>query len=684
MSKIALISGSGETSKALRKQLGDFIPEDFEIINYIGDDGIFLIEACDLEIYSSKAMYEEVLAQGLVKATTPKIIGKRTINYDQLDLVVSIPDRTPVLLVNDLELTVEETRLAMVEIGLDHIDMGLYYPGADLDLSQYKVAITPGEVQYVPIHIDQIIDIGPRIFDFTTIAKILSHLNLLEVSSGSFSKMYLEKIIKIAKGLAQSRNEVVKLNSNLERVIDSFNEGLIMFDQQFKVVVFNDVLKQILKARGYKFVGNMLNRVIHNKKLLLFLMDEKMDQSQNIHLDGNEYVVTKFKMDQNDLICASFKSSKAHYQAKEARLEALRKGHVAKYDLTDLVGESSGMVQVRNVVRKLAKTDMTILIQGESGTGKELTASAIHKHSNRAEEPFLAVNFSALPDDLIESELFGYTEGAFTGAKKGGKTGLFEEANGGTIFLDEIGDISLKVQLRLLRVLEEKEIMPIGANEIRSIDVRIIAATNKDLSEMVAKNQFREDLYYRLKMGFIHLQPLRERREDIPVLCEHINQSIGTTAIQFEPELIKRLVAYHWPGNIRELKNSITYMLAVRKEDTLRVEDLPMDQFFNRSESAERVSSLIHTSEDIQHHGESLFLTEEEKHFLDMIFDFTRKDCAISRKTLAEASQSSRFVRTENQVRRILNHLKDKELLEIHKGRIGIQLTEKAYSQFSL
>ncbi len=682
MSKIALISGSGETSKALRKQLCDFIPEYFEIMSYIGDDGITMIEDCDLEVYSSKAMYEEVLALGLVKPSIPKIIGKRTINYDQLDLVVSIPDKTPVLLVNDLELTAEETLSAMVEIGLDHIEIGLYYPGAELDVMAYDVAITPGEVQYVPIHINQIIDIGPRIFDFTTIAKILSHLNILEESSGSFSKMYLEKIIKIAKGLAQSRNEVVKLNANLERVIDSFNEGLIIFDQQFKVVVFNDVLKQILKSKGYKYIGNMLNRVIHNKKLLLYLMDDKLDLPQSFHLDGNEYVVTKFKMDQNDLICASFKSSKEHYQANEGRLEALRKGHVAKYDLTDLVGDSPGIIQVRNVIKKLAKTDMTILIQGESGTGKELTASAIHKHSNRAEEPFLAVNFSALPDDLIESELFGYTEGAFTGAKKGGKTGLFEEANGGTIFLDEIGDISLKVQLRLLRVLEEREIMPLGTNEIRSIDVRIIAATNKDLSEMVAKKLFREDLYYRLKMGFIHLQPLRERREDISVLCDHINQSIGTTAIQFEPELINRLVAYHWPGNVRELKNSITYMLAVRKDDILRVDDLPMDQFFNKSEMPVSNTDKVIIPEENIAFSESLFLTEEEKHFLSMIFEFIRKDTAISRKSLAEASQSSRFVRTENQVRRILNNLKDKELLEIHKGRIGITLTEKAYDHF--
>lgn len=694
MKKIALFSGSHETAKSLYRQLRDFIPENFNIKSYVVDDGIKYVEMCDLEIFSSSALFDEIMEMGILNENSPKIIGKRTINYDKLDLVVSIPDKTRVLLVNDLESTARETLQAMEEIGLNHIQMELYYPDAKINPGEYKIAITPGEIQYVPIQIENIIDIGSRIFDFTTIAKILTQLNLLETSSGSFSKMYLEKIINIAKGLAKSRNQVVQLNDHLERVIDSFNEGLLMFDAQYKIVVFNDVLKQILKIRKYMFVGNSLNRVIQNKKLLMFLMNSEISDQLDINLDGNDYVVNKFRLDKNELICVSFKSLKDHNLSKEAKTESIRKGYLAKYDLDDIVGTSAGVMHVKEVIRKLAKTDMTILIQGESGTGKELTASAIHNHSSRKDEPFLAVNFSALPDDLIESELFGYSEGAFTGAKKGGKTGLFEEANGGTIFLDEIGDVSLKVQLRLLRVLEEKEIMPLGANEIRPVDVRIIAATNKDLNELVNKKLFREDLYYRLKMGYIHLKPLRERREDIPLLCDHIMQSASTQNVEFAASLKQRLSKYHWPGNVRELKNTIIYMLAVRKGESLTEEDLPVETFFSRLDDSFKLEESFKSEAKRGHEGESLkkyerdfsnndgkkvFLTGEERHFLDIIYNFTKADKKISRQTLAEVSEDTKFVRSENQVRRILNELKAKKLIEMHKGRLGIQLSKDGY-----
>lgn len=371
---------------------------------------------------------------------------------------------------------------------------------------------------------------------------------------------------------------------------------------------------------------------------------------------------------------------------KGIKEDAIRKGYVAKYTLEDIIGKSESTKKLKEIILKLAKTDMNILIQGESGTGKELAASAIHNYSLRSDAPFLAVNFSALPDDLIESELFGYAEGAFTGAKKGGKTGLFEEANGGTIFLDEIGDVSLKVQSRLLRVLEEKEIMAIGSNEIKPIDVRIIAATNKDLMKLVNEKSFREDLYFRLKMGFIQLQPLRNRKEDIPILLEHIANTMTVSNVLFSEDLIVRLTQYDWMGNVRELKNTINYMLAVRTGDCLTVDELPDENFFKvpvkedikengRTETAE-------TNEKIEKTDMTVFLNDEQKYFFDMIIKYLAEDRVVSRNTLSEESQNGRFKRTENQVRRILNQLQDKRLIEMSKGRKGIVLTELAYKTY--
>lgn len=692
MKKLALFTGSKETAKSLHHQLQVFLSDTVQIDHYISDDGILSEIDADYMVFSSQALYEEVRALGILNLKTPHVIGNRTINYDVLDLIVSIPDQTKVLLVNDLKETAQEVKDALLEIGLDHVVFDLYYPGCKLDLSDYRIAITPGEMKYVPTVIPEVIDIGSRIFDFRTIAQILTLLNLMEQSSGSFSKMYLEKIIKIAKGLSVSRNEIATLNETLNRVIESFNAGLIMFDRQYNIVVFNDILKHILKVKKYSHSGNALNRVIHNKKLLHYMMDNSNQENLDLTIEGYEYIASKFIISDSNLTCVSFKSLNAHHMTKGIKEEAIRKGYVAKYTLEDIIGKSESIRKLKEIILKLAKTDMNILIQGESGTGKELAASAIHNHSIRSDAPFLAVNFSALPDDLIESELFGYAEGAFTGAKKGGKTGLFEEANGGTIFLDEIGDVSLKVQSRLLRVLEEKEIMAIGSNEIKPIDVRIIAATNKDLMQLVNEKCFREDLYFRLKMGSIQLQPLRNRKEDIPILLEHIANAMTVSNVQFSEDLIDRLIQYDWMGNVRELKNTINYMLAVRTGACLTVDDLPDENFFNKetiklelqskttgkTETTGKIETTEKT-ESTEKKPVTVFLNDEQKYFFDMIFNSLAEDKVVSRNTLADESQYGRFKRTENQVRRILKQLQDKMLIEMSKGRKGIALTELAY-----
>ena len=686
MEKLALITGSKETAISLQHQLQVFIAGTVQIDLYMSDEGIVNIIDADYMVFSSQALFEEVSALNVLNPQRPYVIGNRTVNYDALDLIVSIPNQSKVLLVNDLKETAQEVKDALLEIGLDHVVFDLFYPGCTTDLSGYQIAITPGEMKHVPSVIPEVIDIGSRIFDFRTIARILTLLNLMEQSSGSFSKMYLEKIIRIAKGLSTSRHEIATLNENLNRVIESFNTGLIMFDKQFNIVVINDILKQILKVKKYTYVGNMLSKVIHNKKILLYLMDNTNQENMNLTIDGSDYVASKFVIGDSNLTCVSIKSLNAHHMTKGIKEDAIRKGYVAKYTLEDIIGKSESTKKLKEIILKLAKTDMNILIQGESGTGKELAASAIHNYSLRSDAPFLAVNFSALPDDLIESELFGYAEGAFTGAKKGGKTGLFEEANGGTIFLDEIGDVSLKVQSRLLRVLEEKEIMAIGSNEIKPIDVRIIAATNKDLMKLVNEKSFREDLYFRLKMGFIQLQPLRNRKEDIPILLEHIANSMTVSNVLFSEDLIVRLTQYDWMGNVRELKNTINYILAVRTGDCLTVDELPDENFFKvpvkedikengRTETAE-------TNEKIEKTDMTVFLNDEQKYFFDMIIKYLAEDRVVSRNTLSEESRNGRFKRTENQVRRILNQLQDKRLIEMSKGRKGIVLTELAYKTY--
>ena len=243
----------------------------------------------------------------------------------------------------------------------------------------------------------------------------------------------------------------------------------------------------------------------------------------------------------------------------------------------EMVGTSAPMRRIFSLIRRVAATDVPVLITGESGTGKELTALAIHDRSLRAEAPFVAINCAAIPESLLESELFGHRRGAFTGAVEERK-GRFEQAGGGTMFLDEVGDIPLPTQVKLLRVLQERKFERLGENRTISVDVRIIAATNADLEKLVEEGRFREDLFYRLNVIPLYLPPLRDRRDDIIPLAEHFlerfNQEYGK-GVSFTPEALDLLVEYRWPGNVRELENLVERTVVMAKAPVVGAQDLP-------------------------------------------------------------------------------------------------------------
>ena len=259
---------------------------------------------------------------------------------------------------------------------------------------------------------------------------------------------------------------------------------------------------------------------------------------------------------------------------------ALRRDAAGRNSLDNIVGTGTAMEKLKDTVRTVATTSSTVLIHGESGTGKELVARAVHACSLRAAEPFVSINCGAFPETLLESELFGYVKGAFTGANTN-KAGLFEVANGGTIFLDEISEMTLTMQVKLLRVLQERVLRPVGGTNEVAIDVRVIAATNKNLDELVAESMFREDLYYRLSVIPVVVPPLRERREDIPLLANHFLKkyapAAGKSIVRINDESLKALCNYEWPGNVRQLENTIERAVAMESSDELRV-DLPSER----------------------------------------------------------------------------------------------------------
>lgn len=298
------------------------------------------------------------------------------------------------------------------------------------------------------------------------------------------------------------------------------------------------------------------------------------------------------------------------------------------FRLENVVGTSEKMRKVLETVERISKTDVTVLIEGESGTGKELIAKGIHFSGRRAEKPFVAVNCAAIPENLIEAELFGYKRGAFTGAERESK-GKFEEASGGTLFLDEIGAMPLGLQSRLLRVLQEQEITRLGENTPRKIDVRIIAATNNNLAELIKANEFREDLYYRLAVVPVRLPPLRERREDIPLLTEHfLKKSSQKHKIKHpkpEREVFNAFYNYVWTGNVRELENVVERMVVLSDGESLTLADIPEN------------------IKDLQTSTENLWFS-----LPDEPFDLEKVECEIIRESLrrfdGNQSQTARYL----------------------------------------
>jgi two-component system response regulator AtoC len=312
-----------------------------------------------------------------------------------------------------------------------------------------------------------------------------------------------------------------------------------------------------------------------------------------MQLGAYDFISKPFKSDEVRLAIKKA-AERDHLKRENVRLKAQLQSFEDRQRFGKLVAKSRAMKSVFTMASKAAQYSTTVLITGESGTGKELIARAIHYEGARRHHPLVPVNCGSIPENLLESELFGHVKGAFTGADAT-KKGLFEEAHKGTIFLDEIGELSMQLQVKLLRVLQENEIRPVGAAHTQVIDVRVIAATSRNLEQMVADNTFRQDLFYRLNVLPVEMPPLRDRREDIPLLCQHfihkLNTSLASEVKGIAPEAMSQLLSYHWPGNVRELANALERAMVLSDSQTLKEESfslnstrkttaVPLDQIF--------------------------------------------------------------------------------------------------------
>ncbi len=385
------------------------------------------------------------------------------------------------------------------------------------------------------------------------------------MSIGKLIKMSTDIFECLYDGIAivDKDGTIVYVNDANERITDVKRSALL--GKNVRDTVPHSHLPEVL-ASGNKLIG--VKTEINGKQVISnivpILTDGKLEGAISVFRDISEVLALNKKLEEANSTIEHLYKELNYYSGSDEGI---------------VIGKSKAMENVMRLARKASAVTSTVLLQGESGTGKEVVARFIHKHSARADKPFIAVNCAAIPDSLLESELFGYEEGAFTGARKGGRPGVFELAHGGTIFLDEIGDMSIQLQAKILRVLHEREIMRVGGAGCRLVDVRVIAATNKNLLEMVGSNLFREDLYYRLEVIKIELPTLRERREDICLFADHamhkIGERIGKVVKQISSRGLKALLRYDYPGNIRELENMIEMAIVTDDDGVIDIDDLP-------------------------------------------------------------------------------------------------------------
>lgn len=599
------------------------------------------------------------------------IVIKRTFLKKDIYPLYNIPKNSDVLVVNDVAETILESVSALYHIGIRHINLIPYEEGHDYHGIKY--AISPSEVDFIPDYIQEVIDIGNRVIDISTMLFIMSTLELQDKEIQNNFYQYYQKILSPNDNMEDHYNKLLVRTEELDYLLDLSHDGILLTDQSGKILISNKVFAQIFEIKK-PIEGEYLHEILPSIGVKNYYSAKTLDdiityKNKTINLEKKEIV------HYNKEIKMYFSFQEVTYIKKlEQNLtQKLRqKGQIARYSFDDIVTKSPTVKNIISKSRKIAQSDLTVLITGESGTGKEVLAQALHNASNRSKQPFIAINAAAIPEHLLESELFGYSSGSFTGALKEGKKGIFERANNGTIFLDEIGDMPNHLQSKLLRVLQEKQITPIGADHIIEIDVRVIAATHKNLVDMVQEGQFRQDLFYRLNVFSIDLPPLRKRKEDILLLLRHFTDN----RYDIEPNCETLLNAYDWPGNIREIGNVAHYITTLDESKTITVESLP--HYIRQTPLPANEMILDPKNDQLvlleKHEKEVVFKT------LNAIFFLNNIGKTAGRKHLISCLNKENIILQESALRKILSDLNQSNFIDIKKGRSGSYITEKGIS----
>lgn len=586
------------------------------------------------------------------------VMMERSISRSKLKEMLEIPKDTRVLVVNDTQQNAEEMIYMLYELGFGHLRLIPHPSEAAVNYDDIRYAITPNEEQNVPRHVKNIINTGYRMLSFDAISKIAEGLALEPEEAWKVTERmisYGESIVTPMREFQTSYLDGFLKSQMLNAYANDSSFAILLADKGGRLLYCNHKAKQM-------FSEQIKGRRVTVRELgpqFAVLLEKPEFLQQLVTIDGHNFMADKYELRLGEVWVGFYivLKDETEITAMERTLykKLTEKGLFAKYTFHDLKYRSKAMENCVDCAKSAAATEHTALIVGESGTGKELIAQAIHNYSQRKNRPFVGVNCAAIPENLLESELFGYVGGAFTGADKNGKIGFFERANHGTIFLDEIGDVSPAMQAKLLRVIQERQIMRVGSDRVIDLDVRIIAATNKDLLEEVSAGNFREDLYYRLDVLQIKVPPLRERKEDVDELLKYFLPDRYQRLSKEEKESLRK---YKWPGNVRELENCALYYKTLGK----------LPEKIEKKQERETVP---------QYADKRMWI---KLNVLKLLEDTTTEGQGLGRNALHAQLRVRGIGISDVQLRKLLEELKEDGMIEVHQGRKGTNITPKGFA----
>lgn len=660
---IVLIAQGTDTLAFLLKELKAYFEPYCRVIGYTSHEQIpDLSETASQIFITTKSPELYTVARQAASDAVPITVLNRFFELRKIKALMQIPPGTTVPVMNNSPVSAQEVIQNLQEANIDHLHYIPFHPGCTFDdpSMQYAIIMSIPDVPPPP-HVE-LIDLGFRKIDIHDLIDTGRKLGVPIEREREYLSTFIAEMSELAKLLGTSYAEVQKLHSQLQSTFQAVKDPVIACNEQGLITFINDVALELFSPDAATVIGQPYSALKEHALLQPFFERDGQEDTL-VTIEQRQFIVSSQSIRRRQVHLGFVCTLKDVTEIRRLRTQLVQRGHAATYTFSDLKGNSEPLLKAIELSKKMAKNNQTILILGENGTGKELFAHAIHQGSLRKNGPFVAINCASLPENLLESELFGYDDGAFTGARKGGKPGVFEQADGGTIFLDEIGDISSAIQVKLLRVLQEKQVIRVGGTGILSVDCRVVAATNRDLEEAVREGKFREDLFYRLAVLPIEIPSLRERKSDIPLLIEDHLQKQGILKT-ISPEVMELLLIHDWRGNIRELKNVVDYCVTVCEGTVIDIDDLPKrltDRIFQKQMTPSAIAP-----ED-----------ERDLDILQCLYQYYIAKKPVGRYQLAHSPALRSIGWTESALRNKLKNLEEQGLVRSGTTRQGTSITRE-------